>query len=55
MLRIVVQGGQHGILGVLIPDGLHVYIPDQLIQRQAEVVAQQYQALEIRVGLPGIT
>lgn len=50
---VVVNGIELFIVDVLGPHVGHIHVPDQLVQSQAKVVAEQDQPLEVGVGLTG--
>ena len=52
--HVAVDGVQLLAVDILLPDLLHVHVLHQLVQGQAEVVAEQDQPLEVRVGLAGL-
>lgn len=53
--NVQIDGGDSFVGHAFLPHVLNIHPLDQLIQGQTEIVAQQDQPLEIRVGLPGLT
>lgn len=52
LFNVQIDGGDFFVCHAFFPHILNIHPLDQLIQGQTEIVAQQDQPLEIRVGLP---